>query len=58
MSIPIVRPYIFLRCKKCDKKTTHVMISVKTNPERRDEKHEVCECQECGKTKRIIELTS
>ena len=57
MSIPLVRPYIFLRCKKCNKKTTHVMIDIKADI-KKPEKQEIFECQECGETKKIFELSS
>ncbi len=57
MTIPIFRPYVFLRCKKCGKKTDHVLMSV-TNTKRKGEIQEVFECQECGETKTILELTS
>jgi len=57
VSIPLVRPYIFLRCKKCGNKTSHVMIGVTVDP-KRPEKVETCECQECGEIKKIFELTS
>jgi len=57
MTIPIFRPYVFLRCKKCGKKTDHVLITV-SNTARKGEVEEVFECQECGETKIIFELTS
>ncbi len=57
MTIPIFRPYVFLRCKKCGKKTDHVLVTVATTS-RKGEVEEVFECQECGETKVIFELTS
>jgi len=56
MTIPIFRPYVFLRCKKCDKKTDHVLISVSNIS--KGEIKETFECQECGENKVIYELTS
>ena len=57
MTIPIFRPYVFLRCKKCNKKTDHVLVSM-TSTVKKGEIEEVFECQECGETKTIYELTS
>jgi hypothetical protein len=57
VTIPIYRPYVFLRCRKCGKKTDHVLMNV-TNTGRKGEIQEVFECQECGETKTIYELTS
>lgn len=57
MTIPIFRPYVFLRCKKCNRKTDHVLVSM-TNTAKKGEIEEVFECQECGETKIIYELTS
>jgi uncharacterized Zn finger protein len=56
VTIPIFRPYIFLRCKKCGKKTDHVLISIASVKNSRIE--ETYECQECGETKVIYEFTS
>lgn len=56
MTIPIFRPYVFLRCKKCNKKTDHVLISI--GNAKKGEIQETFECQECGETKTIFELTS
>jgi len=56
MTVPIFRPYVFLRCKKCNGKTDHVLISI-TNV-KKGEVQEVFECQECGETKIIYELTA
>jgi len=56
MAIPIYRPYIFLRCKKCGRKTDHVLVSIFSVG--KDELEETYECQECGETKKIYELTS
>jgi len=56
MTIPIFRPYVFLRCKRCNKKTDHVLISISNV--KKGEVEEVFECQECGETKTIYELTS
>ena len=56
MTIPIFRPYVFLRCQKCGKKTDHVLVSVTNVKNSRIE--ETYECQECGETKVIYEFTS
>ncbi len=56
MTIPIYRPYVFLRCKKCDRKTDHVLIGMSSV--RKDEVEETYECQECGEIKKIYELGS
>jgi len=57
LTIPIFRPYVFLRCKKCNKKTDHVLVSI-TSTAKKGEIQETFECQECGETKIIFELTS
>ena len=54
--IPIYRPYVFLRCKKCGRKTGHVLINAVTTG--KDGIEETFECQECGETKKIYELAS
>lgn len=56
VSIPIYRPYVFLRCKRCGRKTDHVLVSI-SSP-RKGEVEETYECQECGETKKIFELAS
>jgi len=56
MTIPIYRPYVFLRCKKCGKKTDHVLVNISNS--RKGEVEETYECQECGETKKIYELAS
>jgi uncharacterized Zn finger protein len=56
MSIPIYRPYVFLRCRKCGRKTDHVLVSIATP--KKGEVEETYECQECGETKVIYELAS
>jgi transcription elongation factor Elf1 len=56
MTIPIFRPYIFLRCKKCNRKTDHVLVSIANV--KKGEIEETFECQECGETKVIYELAS
>jgi len=56
MTIPIYRPYVFLRCKKCGRKTDHVLVSIETT--RKNDVEETYECQECGETKKIFELAS
>jgi len=56
MTIPIYRPYIFLRCKKCGRKTDHVLIGISSLG--KGEVEEIYECQECGEIKKIYELTS
>ncbi|MFQ6068786.1 MAG: hypothetical protein ACE5KD_04490 [Candidatus Bathyarchaeia archaeon] len=55
--IPIYRPYVFLRCRKCGTKTDHVLIEVNCNSEKR-EIEEIYECQGCGEIKRIYEFTT
>ena len=54
--IPIYRPYVFLRCRKCGRKTDHVLIN--TAILRKDAIEENYECKECGETKKIYELAS
>lgn len=54
--IPIYRPYVFLRCRECGRKTDHVMIDNELNGEREIE--EIYECQQCGEIKRIYELAT
>jgi len=56
VTIPIYRPYVFLRCKRCGRKTDHVLVSI-SSP-RKGEVEETYECQECGETKKIFELAS
>lgn len=56
MTVPIFRPYVFLRCKKCNKKTDHVLVTISTP--KKGEVQEVFECQECGETKTIYELAA
>ncbi len=57
MTIPIYRPYVFLRCKNCGRKTDHVLVSILYISEK-GEIEETYECQECGETKKIYELDS
>ena len=57
MTIPIYRPFVFLRCRKCGKKTDHVLIGIDFASVN-EEKEETYECQECGETKKIYELVS
>jgi len=57
MSIPIYRPYVFLRCKQCDRKTDHVLIEVNYDS-KKGEIEEIYECQGCGEMKRIYELAT
>lgn len=54
--IPIYRPYVFLRCKKCSRKTDHVLIDAVITG--KGEIEETYECQQCGETKKIYELAS
>ena len=56
LTIPIYRPYVFLRCKKCGRKTDHVLVGMSSV--RKEEVEETYECQECGETKKIYELAS
>ncbi len=54
--VTIYRPYVFLRCGKCGRKTDHVLI--KTAIIRGGAIEENYECQQCGKVKKIYELAS
>ncbi len=54
LTIPIYRPYVFLRCKKCGRKTDHVLVAMSCI--RKDEVEETYECQECGEIKKIYEF--
>jgi hypothetical protein len=56
LTIPIYRPYVFLRCKKCARKTDHVLVGMASV--RKGEVEETYECQECGESKKIYELAS
>ncbi len=56
LTIPIFRPYVFLRCKKCARKTDHVLVGISSL--RKDEVEETYECQECGEIKKIYELAA
>ena len=56
LTIPIYRPYVFLRCKKCGRKTDHVLVGMSSV--RKDEVEETYECQECGEVKKIYELAA
>jgi uncharacterized coiled-coil protein SlyX len=53
---PIYRPYVFLRCGKCGRKTDHVLVN--TAIIRDGAIEENFECQQCGKVKKIYELAS
>jgi len=57
MTLPIYRPFVFLRCDKCDRKTDHVLIDI-TSTSQKGEIEETYECQECGETKKVYELAS
>jgi len=57
VTIPIYRPYVFLRCGKCGRKTDHVLINI-TSISKKGEIEETYECQECGETKKIYELAT
>ena len=54
--IPFYRPYVFLRCRKCGRKTAHVVVN--TAIVREGAIEENYECQECGEAKKIYELAS
>ena len=54
MTILIYRPYVFLRCKKCNRKTDHVLVSIETT--QKNDVEETYECQECGEAKVSYEL--
>lgn len=54
-TIPIYRPYVFLRCNSCGRKTDHVLINIVDISEKGEIK-ETYECQACGKTKTIYEF--
>ena len=56
MSIPIYGPIVLLRCKKCGRKTDHVLINTATTEQ--GEIEETYECQECGETKKIYEFAT
>lgn len=56
MPIPIYRPYVFLRCKKCGRKTDHVLVGISNV--RNGEAEENYECQDCGEIKKLYELVS
>jgi len=56
LTVPIYRPYVFLRCKKCSRKTDHVLVSISSSS--KGEVEETYECQECGEVKKIYELAS
>jgi len=53
---PIYRPYVFLRCGKCGRKTDHVLVNTAIIREGAIEEN--FECQQCGKVKKIYELAS
>ena len=57
MSIPISGPIVFLRCRKCGRKTDHVLIIIDCSSEK-GEIGETYECQECGETRKIYELAA
>jgi len=57
MTIPVYRPYTFLRCDKCDRKTDHVLVNI-IYSSLKGEIEETYECQECGEAKKIYELAS
>jgi len=57
MTISIHRPYVFLRCDKCGRKTDHALVDI-TYTSKKGEIEETYECQECGETKKIYELAS
>jgi uncharacterized Zn finger protein len=54
LPIPIYRPYVFLRCKKCGRKTDHALVSM--SKVRMGETEQDYECQDCGEIKKIYEL--
>lgn len=56
MTVPIYRPYIFLRCHKCGRKTAHVLVTISSSS--KCDVEETYECQECGEIKKIYELAS
>ena len=53
---PIYRPYVFLRCGKCGRKTDHVLVNTAIIREGAIEEN--FECQQCGEAKKIYELAS
>ncbi|MFQ6073790.1 MAG: hypothetical protein ACE5KC_01090 [Candidatus Bathyarchaeia archaeon] len=55
-AIPIRGPYVFLRCRKCGRRTDHDLIKTAVTEE--GEIEATYRCQECGETKRIYELAS
>jgi len=59
VSIPIYRPYVFLRCRKCCRKTDHVLIDTTTLFRfGKGEIEEIFECQQCGEIKKIYEFAT
>ncbi|MFQ6086499.1 MAG: hypothetical protein ACE5OV_00485 [Candidatus Bathyarchaeia archaeon] len=56
MTIPIYRPYVFLRCRKCGTKTDHVLTGIVITG--KGEIEENYECQQCGEKKKIYELAT
>jgi len=54
--VTIYRPYVFLRCGKCGRKTDHVLVNTAIIREGAIEEN--YECQQCGEAKKIYELAS
>lgn len=53
------KPYIFLRCKKCGRKTDHVLINTSFLFRFGEaQMEETYECQECEETRKIYEFTT
>jgi len=55
--IPVFRPYVFLRCWRCDGKTDHVLIKTR-HVQGKEVVEEIYECQEYGEAKIIYELVN
>jgi len=49
-------PTVLLRCSRCHAKTPHVMINFSNDPA--SALTTVYECQECGETKKIFDLST
>ena len=54
MPIPVYRPYVFLRCKKCGRKTDHALLGMSNVGKGETEQN--YECQDCGEIKKLYEL--
>ena len=55
MAFPTYTPVIYLRCRKCNGRTSHVLIKTNYTPGN-EAAEEIYECQECGEARKIYEL--